>query len=163
MIGKTELREILRFSVKLCERTAATCDRREGISCSRENRIGHDELRFRRAARGVAFPLKRDRVLGGASQLESSRVRRCISRCTAPRRGATRNSSSAGARRDFGRGPRLRRAARETKKERREREREKRTRENTSGSYELRRKTVDYVCLTPHTSERPGVMFEHEK
>lgn len=31
---------------------------------------------------------------------------------------------------------------------------------------ELRRKTVDYVCLTtplPLTSERPGVMFEHEK
>lgn len=67
---------------------------------------------------------------------------------------------------------------------------ERETTENTSGSYELQRKTVDYVCLTlssppffsvpgfrsclaspPHprspsrkrASESPRVMFEHEK
>jgi len=111
-----------------------------------------------------------------------------------------RNTEIVYPRRDFGRKRERERRDRERERERSpntrpKREKENRSRirrmeretmENTSGSYELQRKTVDYVCLTPRlpsffdlsllpfatvraspspkrASESPRVMFEHEK
>lgn len=70
----------------------------------------------------------------------------------APRRG---NTEIVYPRRDLGRGGRMERdSGRRQKEEEGELGRE--TTENTSGSYELQWKTVDYVCLTlPGPSARP--------